>query len=123
MFLGMIFENENTNEGMQAVINEIHSYVPRIETEKHAMVAEQGVVGDVPQVATEKYVRFAGQGVVGDQLSVERGVNSLMQIANGLTADDRKDGIHFEVADFHSQMKFLQVKNAQDSLCACLIQS
>ena len=116
MFLGMIFQNENTNEGIQAVINEIHIYVPRVETEKHARVTEQGVVGDVPQVITEKHVRFPGQGVVGDQLSVERGVNSLMQIASGLTADDRKDGIHFEVADFHSQMKFLEVKNAQHSL-------
>ena len=36
-------------------------------------------------------------------------MNSLMQIANGLTPDDRKDGIDFEVADFHAQMKFLQV--------------
>lgn len=111
MFLGMIFENENTNEGMQAVLNEIYSYVPRAEKEIQT-VAEQSipVVGDAsPKVATEKQVRISTQGVVGDQLSVERGVNSLMQIANGLTPDDRKEGIHFEVADFHSQMKFLQV--------------
>ncbi len=54
---------------------------------------------------------LSGQGVVGDQhlLSVERGINSRMQIANGLTEADRKEGLHFEVADFHSQMIFLQV--------------
>lgn len=90
MFLGMIFENENTNEGMQVVLDKIHPYVPRFGDGEHK--------------------QFTGQGVVGDQLSVERGVNSLMQIANGHTADDRKEGIHFEIADFHAQMKFLQVK-------------
>ena len=110
MFLSMLFENENTNEGMQSVLNEIHSYVPHAEVEKHIKVNvdKQGVV--VPEVVIVKEKRFSGQGVVGDQLSVERGVNSLMQIANGLTPDDRKEGLHFEIADFHSQMKFLQVK-------------
>ena len=71
------------------------------------VVDEQGVV--TSQVVTEEQKRFSAQDIVGDQLSVERGVNSLMQIANGMTADDRKDGIHFEIADFHSYMKFLQV--------------
>lgn len=61
----MIFENENANEGMQAVINELYQYLPRVERKNG--------------------VKFSGQGVVGDQLSVERGVNSLMQIANGVT--------------------------------------
>ena len=37
-------------------------------------------------------------------------MNSLMQIANGLTPEDWKDGIHFEIADFHSQTKFLLVR-------------
>jgi hypothetical protein len=85
----MIYENENTNEGIQAVVDEIYQYVPRAETKNG--------------------VTLSGQGVVGDQLSVERGINSLMQIANGLTEADRKEGLHFEVAVFHSQMKFLQV--------------
>jgi hypothetical protein len=85
----MIFENENTNEGMQSVIDEIHQYVPCAKT--------------------KSAVKFSCQGVVGDQLSIERGVNSLLQVANGLNAADRKDGLHFEIADFHTQMKFLQV--------------
>jgi hypothetical protein len=85
----MIFDNENTNEGMQSVIDEIHQYVPCAKTKSG--------------------VKFSSQGVVGDQLSVERGVNSLLQVANGLSAADRKDGLHFEIADFHTQMKFLQV--------------
>ena len=53
-------------------------------------------------------VTLSGQGAVGNQLSVERDINSLMQIANGLTEADQKEGLHFEVADFHSQIKFLQ---------------
>ena len=87
----MTYENENTNEGIQAVVDEFYHYVPRAETKNG--------------------VTLSGQGVVGDQhlLSVERGTNSLMQIANGLTEADRKEGLHFEVADFHSQMIFLQV--------------
>ena len=86
----MIFQNENTNEGIQAMINEIQSYLPRC--------------GD------GKNMTFGAQGVVGDQLSVERGINPLMQIANGIIPGDRKAGIHFEIADLHSQMEFLQVK-------------
>ena len=106
----MLFENENSNEGMQAVLNELHTYVPYPDIKKHTTVSgvdEQGMA--TTHNVIEKQKRFSAQGIVGDQLSVERGVNSLMQIANGLTPDDRKDGIHFEVKDFHAQMKFLQV--------------
>lgn len=52
---------------------------------------------------------LTSQGIVGDQLSVERGINHLLQVANGLTSEERKEGMHMEIADFHSQMKFLQV--------------
>ena len=40
-----------------------------------------------------------------------------MQIANGLTEADRKEGLHFEIADFHSQMKFLQVLSLLSFCC------
>ena len=95
----MIYENENTNEGIQAVVEELYQYVPHAKTKNG--------------------VKISGQGVVGDQLSVERGINSLMQIANGLTEADRKEGLHFEIADFHSQMKFLQVLSLL-SFCCCM---
>ena len=55
MFLGMLFENENSNEGMQAVLNELHSYVSYADIEKHTMVnvvSEEGLL--TPQVVTEK---------------------------------------------------------------------
>ena len=63
----------------------------------------QSSVGD-----SEKKV-YKEQGVVGDQLSVERGANAIFQTANGFIPEDRFDKIHFEIADFHSEMKFLQV--------------
>ena len=51
----MIYENENTNEGIRAVVEELYQYVP------HANM--------------KNGVKISGQGVVGDQLSVERGIN------------------------------------------------
>ena len=92
----MLFENENSNEGMQAVLHELHSYVPYADIKNHTTVNgvdEQGVA--ITHNVIEKQKRFSTQGIVGDQLSVEQGVNSLMQIVNGLTPDDRKDRIHF----------------------------
>ena len=46
---------------------------------------------------------------MGDQLSVEKGVNCMLQICNGFTPEEWLDGLHFEVGDFHGGMKFLQV--------------
>ena len=106
----MLFENENSNEGMQALLNELHTYVPYADIKNRTTVSgvdEQGMA--ITHNVIEKQKRFSAQGIVGDQLSVERGVNYLMQIANDLTPDDRKDGIHFEVADFYAEMKFLRV--------------
>lgn len=47
--------------------------------------------------------------MVGDQLTVERGINSLMEVSNGFTPEEQSEGIHFEIADFHGGMKFLEV--------------
>ena len=67
----------------------------------------------------QKYQAFAGdkhervykeQIVVGDQLSVERGTNAQFQLSNGFTPEQRFENLHFETADFHAEMKFMQVK-------------
>ena len=63
----------------------------------------------VPYYEREGTVKYAEQGVVGDQLTVERGVNGLFEVSNGFTAEERHEGLHFEVADFHGGMKFLEV--------------
>ena len=88
-FAGMIYEDENDSSGMQEILQQLHKYVP-----------------SYGEGATQKYMR---QGVVEDQLTVERGVNGLLQLENGFTPQDRLDGLHFEIADFHGGMKFSQV--------------
>ena len=89
VFHGCIYENENDSDSIQKVLKKLHTLVPVYE--------EDG----------EK--KFGEQGIVGDQLSVERGVNCLLQVSNGFSSEDRFDGIHFEIGDFHAAMKFLQV--------------
>ena len=67
----MLFHNENTNEGIECVMEEINKYVPYL-------------------VNKEEKVYPASQGVAGDQLSVERGINYLLQVSNGLNPEERK---------------------------------
>ncbi len=63
----------------------------------------------VPQYYENGETKCTEQGIVGDQLTVERGVNGLFEVSNGFTATERHEGIHFEIADFHGGMKFLEV--------------
>ena len=53
--------------------------------------------------------QYGEQGIVGDQLSIERAVNGHISLANGFTPEDRLEGLHFEVADWHAGNKFLEV--------------
>lgn len=67
-----------------------------------------------------KYVPFSGddeervysdQGVVGDQLTIKRSVNGHAAPSNGFTPEERLEGLHFEIADWHAGNKFLQVND------------
>lgn len=87
--LGVIYENENKADGMQNILDNLQKYVPSFE--------EKGTI------------HYVEQGIVGDQLTVERGVNGLFEVSNGFTAEERHEGLHFEIADFHGGMKFLEV--------------
>ena len=40
---------------------------------------------------------------------MERAVNGHMSLANGFTLEERVEGLHFEVADWHAGNKFLEV--------------
>lgn len=75
---------------MQEIIKNIHQYVP------HYSVGKKDVFDDQP--------------IAGDQLTVERGINSLLQLSNAFTAEERREGLHFEAADFHAGVKFLEVR-------------
>ena len=63
----------------------------------------------VPHHVEEEERKYGDQRVVGDQLSVERGVNGHMSLANGFTPEERLEGLHFEIADWHAGNKFLEV--------------
>ncbi|XP_028404057.1 uncharacterized protein LOC114526731 isoform X1 [Dendronephthya gigantea] len=92
-FLGMLHDNENDSDGILAILKSLQKYVPCYGEDKDK--------------------QYAGQGVVGDQLSVERGVNGLSSVANGFTPDERIEGLHFEIADWHAGNKFLEVAFSQ----------
>jgi hypothetical protein len=85
----MMHENENDADGILAIIKSLHQYVPFYGEEEDRVYGEQRVVGD--------------------QLSVERGVNGHMSLANGFTPEQRGEGLHFEIADWHAGNKFLEV--------------
>ena len=50
-----------------------------------------------------------GQLFSGDQLTVERAVNVIASVANGLTPQDRLDGIQLQLGDWHASVKLLSV--------------
>ena len=85
----MLYHNENDADGIQQVLTAMHQYVPYFEDH------EQKV--------------YSSQGLVADQLSVERGVNALHQLANGFTPEEQLEGLHLEIADWHAGNKFLKV--------------
>ena len=52
----------------------------------------------------------------GDQLTVERAVNVISSVANGLTPKDRLDGINLQLGDWHAAVKLLSVSVLVDVL-------
>ena len=73
MPLGIMFKNENVNEDMVSILQQFFSYLPK--------TGDGGV---------------DGQLFSGDQLTVERAVNVISYVANGLTPQDRLEGINLQ---------------------------
>jgi len=67
----------------------------------------QGYAASVEDDNGNKYVQSIP--VVGDQLTVERGVNVIDAVQNSFTTEERLDGIHMEIADWHAAVTFLNV--------------
>ena len=84
--LGIIFKNENVNEDMLAILQQFHTYLPQ---------TSDGCIDH--------------QLFSGDQLTVERAVNVITSVANGLTPQDRLDGINLQLGDWHAAVKMLGV--------------
>ena len=85
----MIYKNENDADGILNILRSLHKYVP--------------YNGDKDER------QYGDQGVVGDLLIVEQAANGHMSLVNGFTQEDRVEGLHFEVADWHAGNKFLEV--------------
>lgn len=85
----MLYHNENDSDGIQQVLTALYQYV--------------SYYGDGDDRV------YSSQGLVADQLSVERGVNALFELSNGFTPEERLEGLHLEIADWHSGNKFLKV--------------
>lgn len=64
----------------------------------------------VPFVGDKEEREYLSQPIVGDQLTVERAVNAHMTLCNGFTAEERLEGLHFEIADWHAGNKALEVR-------------
>ena len=86
----MLHKNENDTDGILKILKSMHIYVPSF--------------GD------GKDKKFGKQGLVGDQRSVECGINGHMSLAKGFEPDERLDGVHFEIADWHAGNKFIKVR-------------
>lgn len=50
-----------------------------------------------------------GQLFSGDQLTIERAVNVIGSVANGYTPEDRLEGIHMQLGDWHAAVKLLSM--------------
>ena len=85
----MLYHNENDSDGIQQVLTALYQYV--------------SYYGDGDDRV------YSSQGLVADELSVERGVNALFELSNGFTPEERLEGLHLEIADWHAGNKFLKV--------------
>ncbi|XP_068699595.1 uncharacterized protein [Montipora foliosa] len=86
--LGLIFKDENINDDMLAILQMFHTYLPK---------------------SSDAAIGVDGQLFSGDQLTVERAVNVIASVANGLTPQDRLDGIHLQLGDWHASLKLLSI--------------
>ena len=89
-FLGVMCENENDVNGMNNILHNLHKYVSFTDGEG-------------------QHREYSSQPIVGDQLTVERAVNGHMSLQNGFTPEERLEGLHFEIADWHAGNKALSV--------------
>ena len=89
-FLGVIFKSENKPEEMLDILKQIRGYSPNLKN------ADQTLHKSIP--------------IVGDQLTVERSVNVIQAVQNSYTPEEKLEGIHMEIADWHTAVTFLNVR-------------
>ena len=87
--LGMLFHDENTTDGITKVIEHLHQYLDKNGEGENA--------------------KFVEEGLVSDQLTIERAINAAQSRKNGLNAEQRLEGFHWGVADWHTGVKLCSV--------------
>lgn len=86
---------------MLDILQQIRGYSPNLET------ADQTVRKSIP--------------IVGDQLTVECGVNVIQAVQNAYTLEEKLEGIHMEIADWHTAFTFLNVRECSISIKICTL--
>ena len=71
---------------MHSILKQFHSYLPLRADDK-----------------------VDGQIFSGDQLTVERAVNVIASVANGLSEQDRLEGMNLQIGDWHAGVKLLNI--------------
>lgn len=88
MNLGVITENENTNEGIMNIMEHMNNFVPE-DIEGNPLPVISG----------------------GDQLTCEREMNVKLDRQDSKSPKARWDGLVPVIDDFHSMANFLEVMN------------
>ena len=68
-----------------------------------------------PPKSSDAAIGMDGKLFSGDQLTVERAVNVIASVANGLTPQDRLDGIHLQLGNWHASVKLQSVLELQSN--------
>ncbi len=82
-------KNENTKDGMDAIVRHLHRYTPG-HNDKDTLV---------PIISA------------GDLLTCERECSSIENQRGGFTAATKLEGLQPHIADFHTSGNFMQVRN------------
>ena len=85
----MLYHNDNDSHRIPQALTAMHKYISYYDDE-------------VDRV-------YTSQGLLANQLSVERGINPLFQLANGFPPEQRLEGFHLHITDKHAGNNFFNV--------------
>lgn len=100
--MGIILQNENTNDGMAAILTQLHQYVPQFTYSEERYVSN----GSVEKVEKAKMRQIL---LGGDQLTAARARSSIKSKLNSQTPAKQLKGIIPVMEDWHTKANFLGV--------------
>lgn len=105
--MGIILQNENTNDGIAAILTQIHQYVPQFTYTEEVCISD----GTVEKIEKAKMHQIL---LGGDQLTAARARNSIKGKMNSQTPSKQLQGIIPVMEDWHTKANFLGVS------CLCM---